>query len=372
MPDDVSYRDWSGMSALHWAATGGAVEQCRELVARGADPEAKNIIGMSPVMIAAARGHLEIVKCLTEAVADINTPLNRGWAAMTMGPGLVGLGLGLKPLTLVRLAAHLKRYKVCQHLIHSGADLSSVKEYLDDLLAWAANEGDITMCLKLSKAGGKYFYSGTTPLSLILASGDKEHEVYNMLSIYQAARDEEHDKCEHMIESGLDPNIADEKGLTPLYFLCRNGNNKLAIKFFEKHADVNTVGCLQVALEMNHIDVAETLLLNGCDVNKLYQGRTALMNAAKTSSTEALELLLNLNDNKAKLMADPEILDENGFTALDYALKTDNIKNIGILCDATKTFSKNTVKSFAQLKIDLNETMEKFLLKNARKEVRLL
>ena len=174
-----------------------------------------------------------------------------------------------------------------------------------------------------------------------------------------------------MIDSGLDPNIADEKGLTPLYFIIKDGNNKLAIKFIEKRADVNSVGCLQVALEMYHIDEAETLIINGCDVNKLYQGRTALMNAAKTSSTEALELLLNINDNKAnaKIIADTEILDENGFTALDYTLKTDNIKNIAMLCDATKTVSKNTVKIFAQSKIDLNETMDKFLLKMDRKEL---
>ena len=49
-------------------------------------------------------------------------------------------------------AAIKKDYKLCQHLIHSGADLSSAKEYLDDLLAWAAKEGDMTMCLQLEKS----------------------------------------------------------------------------------------------------------------------------------------------------------------------------------------------------------------------------
>ena len=175
------------------------------------------------------------------------------------------------------------------------------------------------MCLILVKAGAMQFNKeirpGVTPLSEILASGDKEHEVYKMLSLYQAARNGKHEKCEKMIESGHNPNIADETGQTPLYFLIQNGNNKLAIKLMEVGADVNAIGCLQVALEMYHIDVAETLIVNGCDVNKLHQGRTALMNAAKTSSNEAVELLLKPDPNgRNNARANPDILDEKGFS----------------------------------------------------------
>ena len=73
---------------------------------------------------------------------------------------------------------------------------------------------------------------------------------------------------------------------------CRG--KELAVNFIERGADVNAAiaaGLLQVALEMYHIDVAETLIQNGCDVNKLHQGRTALMNAAKTSSNEVWLIL---------------------------------------------------------------------------------
>ena len=56
--------------------TGCNLAQCRALVARGSDLEIRGYMGTmnewTAVMEAAIRGHLETVKCLTEAGADIN------------------------------------------------------------------------------------------------------------------------------------------------------------------------------------------------------------------------------------------------------------------------------------------------------------
>ena len=59
-----------------------------------------------------------------------------------------------------------------------------------------------------------------------------------------------------------------------------------------------------------------------------------------------------------KTRADPGVKDEKGWTALDYALKTDNIHIIEMLCAATKTVSENTLKIFAQSKIEISKQME--------------
>ena len=72
MSDDVNRRDDYGETALYHAAWAGDLEQCRDLVARGADLEIRDNNGWTAVMRAASEGHLETVKCLAEAGADIN------------------------------------------------------------------------------------------------------------------------------------------------------------------------------------------------------------------------------------------------------------------------------------------------------------
>ena len=54
-----------------------------------------------------------------------------------------------------------------------------------------------------------------------------------------------------------------------MYFLCKDGNAELVKEFIEAGADVNSPGCLQVALETYNNDVAQILIDHGCDVNKV-------------------------------------------------------------------------------------------------------
>ena len=69
----VKHRDEGGLKALHQAAWDGDLEKCRELVARGTDLEIRDKWGWTAVMEATnGAGHLETVKYLAEAGADIN------------------------------------------------------------------------------------------------------------------------------------------------------------------------------------------------------------------------------------------------------------------------------------------------------------
>ena len=79
--------------------------------------------GDTAVMKAAGEGHLETVKYLTEAGADINNRDNY-------------------LQTAVMRAAMYKHYKVCKHLIHYGADLSSAREYESQELPGNINPDD--------------------------------------------------------------------------------------------------------------------------------------------------------------------------------------------------------------------------------------
>ena len=78
----------------------------------------------------------------------------------------------------------------------------------------------------------------------------------------------------------------------------------------------------------------------------MYKDMTPLMSAARTSSTELVRLLL-IEKN-----ADPNIINSQDMTALDYALKTDNIEIINMLSKVAKERDK-TLKLLAQSHIEL-------------------
>ena len=88
--------------------------------------------------------------------------------------------------------------------------------------------------------------------------------------LHEAAIEADIEECRRLIEQGEDLNIADKDGLTPLYFICQDGDNDMVKEFLDHGADVDSAGCLHVALENYNNDVAETLIERGCDVNKVF------------------------------------------------------------------------------------------------------
>ena len=63
---DVNERSADNTTALHWAVHHGDVELVRQLIERGADPNARNDYGVTPVAAAGVEGTFEIVKALLD------------------------------------------------------------------------------------------------------------------------------------------------------------------------------------------------------------------------------------------------------------------------------------------------------------------
>jgi hypothetical protein len=68
--------------ALIEAARRGEMKQIRHLLATGADVNAQNKWGLTPLMAAAHGGHIEIGRLLMEKGADVNARQNGGWTAL--------------------------------------------------------------------------------------------------------------------------------------------------------------------------------------------------------------------------------------------------------------------------------------------------
>ena len=63
------------------AARSGNIDAVKELLARGANPNARERLGQTALMWAAAEGHTDVVRLLMDAKADMNARLDSGFTA---------------------------------------------------------------------------------------------------------------------------------------------------------------------------------------------------------------------------------------------------------------------------------------------------
>ena len=99
------------------------------------------------------------------------------------------------------------------------------------------------------------------------------------------------------------------------------------------------------------------------------------MNAAKTSSPEAVDLLLKKDpSNGVKVPADPNLTDENGVTALAFSFATNNTQVINTLAEVTTEAGEATMKMLAQADVKIDGELETFVKKmlNDGQKVKLL
>jgi ankyrin repeat protein len=75
---DKEAADAEGSTPLHVAAHQGHVPVVKTLIELGADKEASTAEGSTPLHVAAWRGHVEVVKTLVELKADIGALTNSG------------------------------------------------------------------------------------------------------------------------------------------------------------------------------------------------------------------------------------------------------------------------------------------------------
>ncbi|MCO4847523.1 MAG: ankyrin repeat domain-containing protein [Yoonia sp.] len=135
-------------SGLHLAAHEGRVDEIKELIVQGADPNARDGAGRTPAHVAAFASHNEVIVALAEVGVDMNALENRLYDVLTIAavaddPELVSLAmtLGNSPTLITSVydgtaliaAAHLGHHEVVARLVAGGAPLDHVNN-----LGWTA------------------------------------------------------------------------------------------------------------------------------------------------------------------------------------------------------------------------------------------
>ncbi|MFN2378811.1 MAG: ankyrin repeat domain-containing protein [Bacteroidales bacterium] len=212
------------------AASKGYAYEIHRLVKLGADPDAADVTGATPIIYAVANNMKEAVTALLTYEPELNflTPA------------------GESPLLI---AARYNLLEIGESLIRRGADINfkdyygaaplhyaAIYDYLyfTDMLIYYEADRDIRSS------------DGTTPLMGAVWGGNAE--VTDLL-----------------IQSGADPSVADNDGFTPLILAAQNGDTLIADLLLRNGAslysiNIHNVDALGISIRSNHQVMTEYLL----------------------------------------------------------------------------------------------------------------
>jgi cytohesin len=214
-PHSRYYMSWSD---LHSAASAGDAERVRELLKKGADPNAKNEYGLTLLHIAAIRGHVDVARLLLQYGVDPNVQDERG-------------------RTPLHVAAIRGRVDVVRFLLEHGANpnardkdgmtplhlMSDYYEFLS-LLGWY---GDMDEVLKYGNTPPPRwvpFHVEVAKLLLRHGADPNAKAKYGATPLHVAASEGHVDVAKLLLEHGADPNAQDKHGNTPLHDAAFKGH----------------------------------------------------------------------------------------------------------------------------------------------------
>lgn len=325
------------VSPLHVAALFGLNAPLSSLILEGIDVNTRDGMGVTPIVYAAARGHVDTADLLLTKSARVNDACLKGSTALSraVGAGMLGVTVRLleeadidvntidrtrryvsngwtffnSGLTPLMIAASGKHYEIVERLLsHEKIDVNkhTPLPYLDTALTYATRSGDSRVVAALLQRPDIDLYasdrSGKTALHWAASSG--QLEIANAL-----------------LQRGASPDHGDRQHGTSLMRACDSRQTLMVRLLVEKGAnrtlqDVFGRTALHSATVNGALEALQYLLDIGSnmDINlQANDGITPLHDAVGSAQVEIVHELV-------KRGARCDIRDHSGRTALDAAL----------------------------------------------------
>ncbi|XP_070563279.1 serine/threonine-protein phosphatase 6 regulatory ankyrin repeat subunit A-like [Ptychodera flava] len=334
--------DNNGRVALHLAATNSNAK-CAKLLLE-ADPTTTNLrdkFNITPLHLAAGKENLDIIRLLlnwgASTIEDNMGRLPLHWAVVEGSmPCVTELLMGSKTndldradkmgQTAIHYAVHLNFPEIVELLVDKDCDLTIKNSRGLTPLLLAACSGDQSTC------------------ELLISANDKTlHDVDKMGwgALHYAASRNEDGLVNFFIDAGLDVDLRDERGHSPIFIAATNGAVKVAKTLIKKGALSLTVidktgrTPLHYAAEGGHTRVVSLLVavismmkiarklieMQAWIDRKDDEGDTALFLAAIQGHIEVSQLLLDYNATVYD--REVEILKKLGITIPQTQIRTD-------------------------------------------------
>jgi ankyrin repeat protein len=290
--------DEEGRSAISYCADLGYASYAKDLIARGAFVDQLDKIGRTPLLIAAEKGHHEVVELLLDTGhvnieakgSDHKTPLATAVEKGYVETATLLLEKGADPnakdgngVTPLLWAARLGYEAVVRLLLEKGADPNAKDGNGVTPLLWAARlgyEAVVRLLLEKGADANATTENGMTPL---LLAARHDHEAVVRL----------------LLEKGSDVNAKNQNGMTPLLWAAWN-DSEANVRLLLKDADVTVrdkrgMTPLLWAALYGSKDIVRLLLEKGADITaKNNNGKTPLDVASSRGHTAITKLLQGL------------------------------------------------------------------------------
>jgi len=308
---DVNAQDDEGTTPLHYAVQEGHKELTEFLIAKGADINAKNNNGQTPLDIASSWNRRDVVELLLAkgaTISSIHIAVQIGDLAMVKAFLEEGTDVNAKDgsgYTPFHYAIWYSKTDIARLLIEKGADIHAKDQSGYTPLHWAVLMGNKELTeLILAKgadvnARGK---AGETPLDFAMFFGKAIGQLLvekgaEASSLQSAAFTGDLAKVRTFLDKGVNVDEKKFTGVTALHAAASGGRKEVAEFLIVKGADINASARngetpLHWAARAGSGEVVELLISKGADVNaKDKRDRTPLDIAVDQGHTEIVELL---------------------------------------------------------------------------------
>lgn len=323
----------SQAESLHAAVRTGRIEAVKELLAKGADVNARDRLGSTPLLDAVWNGNAPLVELLIAKGADVNA---------------VHLEAGS---TALEYAVLISRADLVSRLLAAHADLHHKHRSGQSIVHIAAGRGNAPVLELLAAAGADVHATdanANSPLDEAVAhnrleavrfligkglSASKRSEVDGRGPLHEACVKGYADLIPVLVSAGADPEAGDHSGQSPLD-LALAYKNVSAVKMLldsgngDVRRTLQSAGkAMESATMRGQVEIVRLLLASGLDVNRATpNGTTYLHDAALKGQARVAVALL---DAGAKL----EARNASGGTPLHDAALGGDVKTITLLLD---------------------------------------
>jgi len=314
---------------LIWAIKNNRTDIAKLFIERGAEVNAKDIFGNTPfdgdpILIWAIKNDdIELAKLLIEKGADVN----------------IAGEYGKTPLIV---AAEKGHKDIVQLLIDRGANVAG-----NHILIWAIENNHVDFAKLLIESGAKVNAKdifGKTPLSMAAKKGHKD--IVELLIeqganvdgdpiLIWAIENNHVDWLNFLIEKNANVNVQDNSGKTPLIIAAQSGHTEVVQLLIDRDANVNVQDNygntpLSMAAEKGNKEIVKLLIEKGADVNGGHSFRKAPL--MQTCDPEIMTLLLlngaNYEDTGQRKISDDIKKTLKEYLALKSQFEKKFIKNL--------------------------------------------
>jgi ankyrin repeat protein len=273
--------EYTDTNALSYAVENNNREMIQLLLSAGANPNATNRRGATPLMYLTSEANVELIRDLIVAGADLNAHNESG------------------ETPLMRAVAH-SSFSVAKELIDAGADINARDESGNTLLMDAVQNNDPEVL--------KFLLSAGLPVDSTNDNGET--------ALTLAARWEQGKNLDLLLDAGGGAGLTQEQLDGALAAAAGNEDSEIVRTLLRLGASANAkdgdTTALMEAAQNGRTEIIKILIAAGADVNAVDEdGATALMLA---DDLDSLRALLDAGAN-------PSIRNKDGETALAMAIE---------------------------------------------------